>query len=118
VEAGAERPASVAHDIKNPLATLRCPVEQLGRAKRANADEKFLTSLIVRESDRLSRLLSEFLDFSRVRATECRPLDLRAVATAAIRLVREHPDCPGDAVIDLTGDATPMEGDEDLLHRV
>jgi two-component system sensor histidine kinase PilS (NtrC family) len=40
------------------------------------------------------------------------------VAAAAIRLVREHPDCPEDAVIDLTGDPTPMEGDEDLLHRV
>src|SRR5437773_2906698 len=33
-------------------------------------------------------------------------------------MVREHPDCPGDAVIDLAGGPTPMEGDEDLLHRV
>src|SRR3989440_2748516 len=118
LEAVAELSASLAHEIKNPLASIRSSVEQLGRAKRANPDEKFLTSLVVRESDRLSRLLSEFLDFSRVRATECRPLDLHSVAAAAIRLVREHPDCPEDAVIDLTGDATPMEGDEDLLHRV
>src|SRR6266508_1379224 len=118
LEAVAELSASLAHEIKNPLASIRSSVEQLGRAKRVNADEKFLTSLVVRESDRLSRLLSEFLDFSRVRATECRPLDLRSVAAAAIRLVREHPDFPEDAVIDLTGDATPMEGDEDLLHRV
>ncbi len=118
LEAVAELSASLAHEIKNPLASIRSSVEQLGRAKRANPDEKFLTSLVVRESDRLSRLLSEFLDFSRVRATECRPLDLHTVAGAAIRLVREHPDCPGDAVIDLAGGATPMEGDEDLLHRV
>jgi two-component system sensor histidine kinase PilS (NtrC family) len=118
LEAVAELSASLAHEIKNPLASIRSSVEQLGRAKRANPDEKFLTSLVVRESDRLSRLLSEFLDFSRVRATECRPLDLHAVATAAIRLVREHPDCPAEAVIDLAGGATPMEGDEDLLHRV
>jgi two-component system sensor histidine kinase PilS (NtrC family) len=118
LEAVAELSASLAHEIKNPLASIRSSVEQLGRAKRANPDEKFLTSLVVRESDRLSRLLSEFLDFSRVRATECRPLDLLAVANAAIRLVREHPDCPAEAVIDLAGSATPMEGDEDLLHRV
>jgi two-component system sensor histidine kinase PilS (NtrC family) len=118
LEAVAELSASLAHEIKNPLASIRSSVEQLGRAKRANPDEKFLTSLVVRESDRLSRLLSEFLDFSRVRATECRPLDLQAVATAAIRLVRAHPDCPAEAVIDLAGGATPMEGDEDLLHRV
>jgi two-component system, NtrC family, sensor histidine kinase PilS len=118
LEAVAELSSSLAHEIKNPLASIRSSVEQLGRAKRVNADEKFLTSLIVRESDRLSRLLSEFLDFSRVRATECRPLDLRDVAGAAIRLVREHPDCPEDATIELSGDAAPMEGDEDLLHRV
>ncbi len=118
LEAVAELSASLAHEIKNPLASIRSSVEQLGRSKRANPDEKFLTSLVVRESDRLARLLSEFLDFSRVRATECRPLDLRVVAGAAIRLVREHPDCPEDAVIDLAGDPTPMEGDEDLLHRV
>jgi two-component system, NtrC family, sensor histidine kinase PilS len=118
LEAVAELSASLAHEIKNPLASIRSSVEQLGRSKKASADETFLTSLVVRESDRLARLLSEFLDFSRVRATECRPLDLRAVAGAAIRLVREHPDCPEDAVIDLTGDSTPMEGDEDLLHRV
>src|SRR6266571_4270263 len=118
LEAVAELSSSLAHEIKNPLASIRSSVEQLGRAKRVNADEKFLTSLVVRETDRLSRLLSEFLDFSRVRATECRPLDLRTVAAAAIRLVREHPDCPEDAVIDLKGEPTPMEGDEDLLHRV
>ena len=62
--------------------------------------------------------MSEFLDFSRVRVTECRPVDLREVAGAAIRLVREHPDYPADAVIELAGSPTLMEGDEDLLHRV
>ena len=118
LEAVAELSSSLAHEIKNPLASIRSSVEQLARASRANPDEKFLTSLIVRESDRLSRLLSEFLDFSRVRVTECRPLDLHQVAGAAIRLVREHPDCPADARIELLGDRTPMEGDEDLLHRV
>src|SRR3989454_540965 len=118
LEAVAELSSSLAHEIKNPLASIRSSVEQLARASRANPDEKFLTSLIVRESDRLSRLLSEFLDFSRVRVTECRPLDLHQVAGAAIRLVREHPDCPADARIELLGGPTPMEGDEDLLHRV
>jgi two-component system, NtrC family, sensor histidine kinase PilS len=118
LEAVAELSSSLAHEIKNPLASIRSSVEQLGRAKRANPDEKFLTGLIVRESDRLSRLLSEFLDFARVRVTQCRPLDLHGVAGAAIRLVREHPDCPDDAVIELVGGPTPMEGDEDLLHRV
>jgi len=118
LEAVAELSASLAHEIKNPLASIRSSVEQLARSTRTNPDEKFLAGLIVRESDRLSRLLSEFLDFSRVRVTEFRPLDLHQVAAAAIRLVREHPDCPADARIELVGEVTVMEGDEDLLHRV
>src|ERR1041384_5988910 len=118
LEAVAELSASLAHEIKNPLASIRSSVEQLGRSKRANDDERFLSSLIVRESDRLSRLLTEFLDFSRVRVTEYRSLDLHAVAAAAVRLVREHPDCPPAGEVEIAGGATPMEGDEDLLHRV
>ena len=118
LEAVAELSSSLAHEIKNPLASIRSSVEQLGRAKRATPDEQLLANLIVRESDRLSRLLSEFLDFSRVRVTECRQLDLHQVAAAAIRLVREHPDCPADAHIELGGGTAAMEGDEDLLHRV
>ena len=118
LEAVAELSSSLAHEIKNPLASIRSSVEQLGRSSRANPDEKFLAGLIVRESDRLSRLLSEFLDFSRVRVTECRPMDLHSVAEAAIRLVRQHPDCAAGVKITLEGGPTPMEGDEDLLHRV
>jgi two-component system sensor histidine kinase PilS (NtrC family) len=118
LEAVAELSSSLAHEIKNPLASIRSSVEQLSRSTRSNPDERFLANLIVRESDRLARLLSEFLDFSRVRVTESRPVDLHAVAAAAIRLVREHPDCAEDVTIALEGEATPMEGDEDLLHRV
>src|SRR6185437_9763416 len=100
------------------LASIRSSVEQLSRSKYATNDERFLADLIVRESDRLSRLLNEFLDFSRVRATEFVPVDLREVAVAVTRLVREHPDCPGDAVLDVKGPRTMLDGDGDLLHRV
>ena len=118
LEAVAELSSSLAHEIKNPLASIRSSVEQLARSSRSNPDEKFLANLIVRESDRLSRLLSEFLDFSRVRVTECRPMDLHDVAEAAIRLVHQHPECGPGVRITLEGGPTPMEGDEDLLHRV
>ena len=118
LEGVAELSASLAHEIKNPLASIRSSVEQLARARRAHPDEQFLAGLIVRESDRLSRLLTEFLDFSRVRVTQYRSIDLAQVADAAIRLVREHPECPGDAVIALEGGPAVLEGDEDLLHRV
>src|ERR1051325_3827170 len=106
LEAVAQLSSSLAHEIKNPLASIRSSVEQLGKSSRANPDEKFLANLIVREGE------------GRLRLTECRPMDLHAVAEAAIRLVRQHPDCGKSVKIALEGQATPMEGDEDLLHRV
>ena len=118
LEAVAELSASLAHEIRNPLASIRSSVEQLARSKHADEDERFLSGLIVRESDRLSRLLSEFLDFARVRATHFTPLDLHAVVVAVVRLIRAHPDCRPDAVITVEGEHVMLEGDEDLLHRV
>jgi PAS domain S-box-containing protein len=118
LESVAALSASLAHEIRNPLASIRSSVEQLARAAHADEDERFLAALIVRESDRLSRLLSEFLDFARVRATQFVPVDVHSVVTAVVRLIRAHPECRPDAEILIEGSRTMMEGDEDLLHRV
>jgi len=118
LEAVAALSASLAHEIRNPLASIRSSVEQLARSRHADEDERFLAGLIVRESDRLSRLLSEFLDFARVRATQFVALDLHSVVVAVVRLIRAHPDCRPDAAITVEGGRTILEGDEDLLHRV
>ncbi len=118
LEAVAELSASLAHEIKNPLASIRSSVEQLSRVRHENEDERSLARLVVRESDRLSRLLSEFLDFSRVQVTKSSTLDLARVARSAIDVVRQHPDCHDDATIELRAERTNVEGDEDLLHRV
>ena len=118
LEAVAALSASLAHEIRNPLASIRSSVEQLAQAAGAGEDEKVLAALIVREADRLSRLLSEFLDFSRVRAARREPVDLHEVATAAVHLVRAHPDCHPAAVLRIKGQPTLIDADEDLLHRV
>jgi two-component system sensor histidine kinase PilS (NtrC family) len=120
LEAVAELSASLAHEIKNPLASIRSAVTQLSRFAAPGADERVLAGLIVRESDRLSALLTEFLDFSRVRVTRSVKLDLVAVAEHGIGLARQHPDCTPKATILLEAAERPVliEGDEDLLHRV
>ncbi len=120
LEAVAELSASLAHEIKNPLASIRSAVAQLSRYAPPGADERVLAGLIVRETDRLAALLTEFLDFSRVRVTRSVRLDLVAVAEHGIRLAQQHPDCSPDATILLEAAERPVlvEGDEDLLHRV
>jgi signal transduction histidine kinase len=46
------------------------------------------------------------------------PLDLHAVITSVVRLIRAHPECRPDAEIRIEGERTMVEGDEDLLHRI
>jgi two-component system, NtrC family, sensor histidine kinase PilS len=119
LEAVAELSASLAHEIKNPLASIRSAVEQLASSPRTTVDERTLAELIVRESDRLSRLLSEFLDFARVRVARVEPVDLAAVARGAASLAAAHPDRPHNVEVVCAGmsDDMVVDGDEDLLHR-
>ncbi|WP_337172635.1 ATP-binding protein [Gemmatimonas aurantiaca] len=123
LQAVAELSASLAHEIRNPLASIRSATEQLAhrRSLRADADEdeRILHGLIVREADRLSRLLADFLDFARARVARMETLDLGALAHTAAMLAASHPDRqPG---VQVTVDAAPglprAHGDEDLLHR-
>lgn len=119
LEAVAELSASLAHEIKNPLASIRSAVEQMSARPAANADERTLGNLIVRESDRLSRLLSEFLDFARVRVTRRDPVDVSAVVRGAAALVSSHPAHAESVKLQVDVPATPLSvlGDDDLLHR-
>jgi two-component system sensor histidine kinase PilS (NtrC family) len=119
LEGVAELAASLAHEIKNPLASIRSAVEQLALAPRATDDERVLGGLIVRESDRLSRLLSEFLDFARVRVTRSDRVDVGAIARAAASLAAAHPDRKAGVQVTCVAPQEPLvvEGDEDLLHR-
>ena len=119
LEAVAELSASLAHEIKNPLASIRSAVEQISRRQPASGDERTLGDLIVRESDRLSRLLSEFLDFARVQASRRERFDLSEVIRGAATLGGTHPD-RGEQLslkVELPELPAMVDGDQDLLHR-
>ncbi len=119
LEGVAELSASLAHEIKNPLASIRSAVEQLSKMPRASEDEKILSGLVQRESDRLARVLTEFLDFARTGVTRMRQLNITEIARNAARLVSSQPGiAPGVRVREFFPSA-PMqiEGDEDLIHR-
>lgn len=120
LEAVAELSASLAHEIKNPLASIRSAVEQISHGEVDTEDAAVLRGLVIRESDRLSRLLTEFIDFARVKVISPEPVDFRAVITHVVQLVRAHPDAAG-RTIELTmegaGDDLQIRGAEDLLHR-
>ncbi len=119
LEGVAELSASLAHEIKNPLASIRSSVEQIAKMRHETPDQTTLSGLVLRESDRLSRLLSEFLDFARVRVTHTGLVNLATVVRGAAHLVEAHPERPDVHVVcdAAEGEDLTVQGDEDLLHR-
>jgi two-component system sensor histidine kinase PilS (NtrC family) len=118
LEAVAELSASLAHEIKNPLASIRSAVEQLS-GKRVDADDRgVLQRVVINESDRLSRLLSEFLDYSVLKLGSRTEIDLCSTVRECLRIVRQHPDVGAvDLKSELADGPVPVLGDSDLLHR-
>jgi two-component system, NtrC family, sensor histidine kinase PilS len=75
----------------------------------------------MRESDRLSRLLTDFLDFARVREARAERVDVAEIVRGAVSLASAHPDKQAGVRVTCAvppeGTALTVEGDEDLLHR-
>lgn len=118
LEAVTELSASLAHEIRNPLASIRSAIEQLSQ-QHEDEDDRMLARLIVRESDRLDRLLGEFGDFARVDVAERKPLDFPRMIRRAVEMVEQHPDARDELRIEVRvdGDTDGTWGDAELLHR-
>jgi two-component system sensor histidine kinase PilS (NtrC family) len=120
LEAVAELSAAMAHEIKNPLASIRSAVEQFSRPALDNADRETLTRMVVRESERLSRLLSDFIDFSRVRIGKVEPIAIEELIRECVAVARRHPHAQERGIaIEFAPPAVDLRipADADLLHR-
>ncbi len=119
LEAIAKLSASLAHEIKNPLASIRSSVEQLTGSVLSEDDRESLQRLVVTESDRLDRLLSEFLEFSALRLGQPERVDFAALIQDCVTLLRQHPDAMDGVHIHCVGfeSSILIVCDVDLLHR-
>lgn len=91
--------ADVAHEIKNPLTSLRSAVETVSRVKDPDSQRK-LMAIILEDVQRLDRLISDISDASRLDAelsrAELEPADIRGILTMLIDLHRStaEPNAP------------------------
>src|ERR671913_547888 len=105
--------ADVAHELKNPLTSLRSAVETLPLAKKPESAQR-LMSIIQHDVRRLDRLISDISDASRLDAelarADAEPVDLakllEAVVSVANERRREH-----DPLITLAVEPHPMGKD-------
>jgi len=57
--------AGIAHEIRNPLASMRGSIEVLGKELALSGDQARLMEIVLRETDRLNHLITDFLQFAR-----------------------------------------------------
>ncbi len=84
--------ADVAHELKNPLTSLRSAVETLPLARTEDAKAR-LSGIIQHDVRRLDRLISDISDASRLDAELARqdttPVDIRALLAAIVSMARD-----------------------------
>jgi signal transduction histidine kinase len=112
--------AGLAHELRNPLGTIRASAEMLGkRVAGGDAIAAELTSYIEGEVDRANTLVGRFLDFARPLSLRKSSVDVNALADrAAEALVREKPERDGRIHKNFDPTVKIVEADPDLLERV
>jgi two-component system sensor histidine kinase ChvG len=112
--------ADVAHELKNPLTSLKSAVEMLTRAKDDAARER-LMAIVKNDVKRIDRLITDISDASRLDAELSRetsdPVDIKHLLETVVE-VYNYTDLsqrvPMHLEIDLPGGATVMGRDERL----
>ena len=119
--------ADVAHEIKNPLTSLRSAVETVARVKDPEQQKK-LMSIIMEDVGRLDRLITEISDASRLDAelsrAEMEPVDVGrlVLALAEVQNANDDPTAPKVLLVAdekaKAGDLLTVSGLETRLGQV
>ncbi|TWI68154.1 two-component system sensor histidine kinase PilS (NtrC family) [Desulfobotulus alkaliphilus] len=84
-----EMAAGLAHEIKNPLASLRGSIELLETEVCKDTDSVRLMRIVRREADRLSNLVTEFLNFARPDKGNPAPIEVGSMIQESIQILKQ-----------------------------
>ncbi len=83
-----EMAAGVAHEIRNPLASISGSIQMLKEELPAQEGTEGLMDIVIRETERLNRIITDFLLFANPRPLQTKPADPRAIIEETIDLLR------------------------------
>lgn len=105
--------AGLAHEIRNPLASLSGSIQMLKSELSLDESQSHLMEIILRESERLNALITDFLLFAHPPQTRPQPVEIDRILEETlelfshspsfhegIRLIRSYPDQIGPVVVD------------------
>lgn len=112
--------AGIAHEIRNPLASMAGAVRLLARYAPLDEEQQRLAAVVERESDRLNRIVGDFLGYARDYQYQMAALDVRSVLEEVLTLARQGPRHEAGITIEasLGAEAIPVWGDADRLKQV
>jgi len=94
-----ELAAGMAHEIRNPLASLCGSIEVLKSELSLDPENQRLMDIVLRESERLDDLVTNFLLFAKPGAPLCDVIDPSEVIRETVELLRKHSACSPSIVI-------------------
>ena len=115
-----EMAAGIAHEVRNPLASMSGAIQILRQELPLNAEQGQLMDIVLRESERLNDTISSFLAYARPQRTSSRRFDLRRAVNDTALLLRHGPEsCDGHQVrVDVPRAPVWFEADEGQMRQI
>jgi two-component system sensor histidine kinase PilS (NtrC family) len=110
--------AAIAHEIRNPLASISGSLELLSAEDELDPDNHKLMEIALREIERLDSLITSFLEYARPRPPDLKRLDLgREIVAITESISLPGPEAPKVAVAEVERDVW-VDADRDQLKAI
>jgi two-component system sensor histidine kinase PilS (NtrC family) len=115
-----EMAAGIAHEIRNPLASMSGSIQVLRQELPLSEDQAQLMDIVLRESERLNDTIKSFLAYARPQRSAVTRLDMGKVVQDAALLLRNSEEVRSHHVIDVDVPAGPVwcEADENQVRAI
>lgn len=115
-----EMAAGIAHEIRNPLASMSGSMQMLKHELPLSADQAQLMDIVLRESERLNQTIKSFLAYARPQRFQVQPLDLRPLIQETAMLLRNSTEVEERHTIEVRLPAQPVmiDADEGQIRQI
>lgn len=109
---------TIAHEIRNPLASIRGAVQELNKEGLSSESRTLLTDIAIRESDRLNRIITDFLQLSKLRQPAFQEIHLSHLMQEFLYFLQKRPDMSNAQITMDVPDNITLQGDPEQLKQV
>jgi two-component system sensor histidine kinase PilS (NtrC family) len=110
--------AGIAHEIRNPLASITGSFKLLKSDLNLDSDQKHLAEIITREAERLNRTITDFLSYARPAPPRPRTLELSDLVSEMVQLMRNSADLSPAHYIETRLNHVEARVDESMMRQV